>query len=92
VQQGHRRRNALTLLKSALQLLPDLRTDKAEGQANFVNPASTFSKSSMMPKLMQQLTPKLKTIITSGFDHTAAAGSGSTRPIGIEVPTATLWA
>ena len=69
VRQGIEGGNALTLLKSGSSLLPNLRTDKAEGQANFVNPGVDILNVGYDAELMQQLTAKIN-LNYIRFDHT----------------------
>ena len=69
VHQGIEGGNSLTLLKSRSSLLPDLRTDKAEGQANFDNPGVNILNVGYDAELMQQLTAKIN-LNYIRFDHT----------------------
>ena len=59
VRNGLSGGNALTSLKGRFSLVPDLRTDKAEGQANFVNPGVQLFNVGYDAELTQQLTAKL---------------------------------
>jgi hypothetical protein len=69
LRQGIEGGNALTLLKSRLSLLPNLRTDKAEGQANFVNPGVNILNVGYDAELTPYLTAKLNYNYIQ-FDHT----------------------
>jgi len=55
-RQGIGLSGAGTLLKGPLSLLPDLRSSKTQGQANFVNPGILFYNLGLIAKL----TPKLE--------------------------------
>jgi hypothetical protein len=51
------------LLKGPSSLLPDLRSNKFEGQANFVNPGILIANA----ELDLELTPKLKSVLTGSY-------------------------
>ena len=59
VRNGLGAGNALTSLKSRFSLVPNLRTDKNEGQSNFVNPGVQIANAGYDAELTQYLTAKL---------------------------------
>lgn len=59
------------LLKSPFSLLPNLRSNKFEGQANHVNPGILIANA----ELDAELTPKLKAVVTASYLRFHRTGS-----------------
>jgi hypothetical protein len=70
VRNGIEGGNALTSLKNRFSLVPNLRTDKAEGQSNFVNPGVQLYNVGYDAELTPTLTAKLNFNYLR-FDQTA---------------------
>jgi hypothetical protein len=83
------------LLKTPGSLLPDLRSSKFEGQANFVNPGIVLANAG----LDLLLTPKLKAVVNANylrFADTAALSfllfqPGIRKDIGIDLGAGVVW-
>jgi hypothetical protein len=83
------------LLKTPGSLLPDLRSNKFEGQANFVNPGILLVNAAAD----LELTPKLKAVLNANYLRFHKTGAlsyllfqpGIRKDIGIDVGAGVLW-
>ena len=83
------------LLKTPGSLLPDLRSSKFEGQANFVNPGLVLANAG----LDLALTPKLKAVVNANYLRFADTGAlsfllfqpGIRKDIGIDLGAGFIW-